>query len=384
LRNSAKRLYHERDNRDDNSITSTAATLAGSAIGRRSYPCSGTIMTEALKPPSDDTSSSSGALGIVSEAVKRLVDDLSVIDRQAAALDDSAGRAAVAAAMDRLLATLAATGLWGRDNEVPGSEIWRIAGGLLERGYLQQRAKQKPLGYAGDWSMMTDFWERRVRGETPFARWFDDYFQKEAAVDAVRARIVMAGSAIAERYAAIKGAEFRVVSIGSGPAIDLYEGARALPSEARGRLRLTMLDLDEEALAAARTRLTTVIDAGQVDTRRENLFRLTKLRGGTAVPQDVDLLVCSGLFDYLADDVATAHMALYWRALRAGGRMMIGNFAPENPSRAFMEWIGNWYLIYRTRDDLLRLAEGAGIPAAARHVTSETTGYDLFLVAEKS
>jgi hypothetical protein len=335
-------------------------------------------------PPADDPSRPTGdADAIAAAAARRLVDDLAAIDRQAARFDEAAGRAAVAAAMDRLLLTVAATGLWGRDNEVPSSEIWRIAGGLLERGYLQQRAKRKPLGYAGDFSMMTDFWERRVRGETPLARWFDDYFQKEAAVDAVRARIALVGSTIAERCAASPGAEFRVVSIGSGPAIDLYEGARALKSDLRGRLRFTLLDLDEEALGAARERLATVVDASQIETRRENLFRLTKLRGGGAVPNDVDLLVCSGLFDYLADDVATAHLGLYRRALRSGGRLMVGNFAPENPSRAFMEWVGNWYLLYRTSDDLVQLAGAAGIPADRRHVTAETTGSDLFLVADK-
>jgi len=343
------------------------------------------MMTDAdAQPPSGDESRSTGEpLSVAAEAARRLADELSEIDRQGADLDDADGLPAVAAAMDRLLSTVAATGLWGRDNEVPGSEIWRIAGPWLERGYLQLRAKQKPLGYAGDFSMMTDFWERRVRGETPLARAFDGYFQRQAAVDAVRARIALAGSMIAERCAASGATEFRVVSIGSGPGIDLDEAARRSTGDARRRLRFTLLDLDEAALAAAGERLATVVDARQVDVRRENLFRLTKLRGGAVLPGDVDFILCSGLFDYLADDVTTAHLRLYWNVLRNGGRLMVGNFAPQNPSRAFMEWIGNWYLLYRTSDDLLRLADGAGIPAEARHVAPESTGYDLFLIADK-
>lgn len=323
------------------------------------------------------------ALWVAAAAGRMLVDELSRIDGQAAELEDPIGRAAVAAALDRSLAMLAGTAIWGRDNQVPSGEFWKVAGGLLERGYLQQRARTKPLGYAGDFSMLTDFWERRVRGDTPLARWFDDYFQQQPAVDAVRARIALAASMIAERCAATDKAEFRVVSVGCGPAIDLWEAARALPSDTRGRLRLTLLELDDAALSAARARLSTVVDADQVDTRRENLYRLTKLRGGSAFPSDVDLIVVSGLFDYLADDVATAHLGLYWRALRSGGRLLVGNFAPENPSRAYMEWIGNWYLLYRTSDDLLRLAEAATIPQDRRHVVAETTGSDLFLVADK-
>jgi hypothetical protein len=101
------------------------------------------------------------------------------------------------------------------------------------------------------------------------------------------------------------------------------------------------------------------------------------------VPSDVDFVLSSGLFDYLADDVATAQLGLFWKVLRSGGRLLVGNFAPENASRAYMEWIGNWYLIYRTSDDLLRLADGAKIPSELRRVSAETTGCDLFLIADK-
>lgn len=298
-------------------------------------------------------------------------------------LQGFADQGLVEGALDRCLATLAALNLPGRDNQGPSHELWRIAGPLLELGDLQRRARFKPRGYAGDFEMMTDFWDRRVRGETPLARCFDAYFQKQTAVDAVRARIEWAASLIAERCAASKQDEFRVVSIGSGPGIDLCEAARALPEHVRRRLQLTLLDLDEAALTAARARLESVVAAEQIDARRENLYRLTKLRG-RVLPADADFLLCSGLFDYLADDVATDQLRLFWSTLRRGGLLMVGNFAPHCPSRGYMEWIGNWYLIYRTTADLERLAGAAAIPAEARQIAAESTGCDLFLTAEKA
>jgi hypothetical protein len=48
-----------------------------------------------------------------------------------------------------------------------------------------------------------------------------------------------------------------------------------------------------------------------------------------------------------------------------------------------MEWVGNWYLVYRTAADLQRLAEQAGIPDRSYTITAERCGIDLFLVAEK-
>jgi hypothetical protein len=49
-----------------------------------------------------------------------------------------------------------------------------------------------------------------------------------------------------------------------------------------------------------------------------------------------------------------------------------------------MEWIGNWYLIYRSAAELARLGEQAGIPRPAIQIGAERLGIDLFLITEKS
>jgi hypothetical protein len=63
--------------------------------------------------------------------------------------------------------------------------------------------------------------------------------------------------------------------------------------------------------------------------------------------------------------------------------MLVGNFVPNHPTRAYMEWIGNWYLQYRSFDDMRRLAEIAGIPAECRTIGADRIGADLFLTATK-
>ncbi len=63
--------------------------------------------------------------------------------------------------------------------------------------------------------------------------------------------------------------------------------------------------------------------------------------------------------------------------------MLVGNFAPHNPTRAYMEWIGNWYLIYRTAKQVGKLAVAAAIPPDRFTVSSEPLGIDLFLIARK-
>ena len=96
-----------------------------------------------------------------------------------------------------------------------------------------------------------------------------------------------------------------------------------------------------------------------------------------------DVVLALGLFDYLPDEPANALLRLFWQQLAPEGMLLVGNFAPHCPTRAFMEWIGNWYLIYRTAEDLARLAEQAGIPAPCVRIGAERLGIDLFLCAKK-
>jgi len=214
---------------------------------------------------------------------------------------------------------------------------------------------------------------------------FDNYFQQQAAVDAVRARTDQIAAAIATRSLMTEGANrpFRVASVGSGPAIDIERAAKLLSEPRRRRLAVTLLDLDAEALEHASGRLAAWLQAEQLILVRDNLFRLADKPGAAAGLAGADMLICTGLFDYLPDEPAKGLLRLFWQQLAPEGMLLVGNFAPHCPTRAFMEWIGNWYLIYRTAEDLARLAEQAGIPAPCVRIGAERLGIDLFLCAKK-
>ena len=96
-----------------------------------------------------------------------------------------------------------------------------------------------------------------------------------------------------------------------------------------------------------------------------------------------DVVLCLGLFDYLDDDDAAAMLRLFWQSLRPGGVLVVGNFAPHCQARAYMEWVGNWYLTYRTRDQLARLALAAGIPESRFRIGAEPLGVNLLLTADR-
>lgn len=325
-------------------------------------------------------------LPIVREAASRLVDDLDRAERLCASWsDEPLAVALVDAALSSCLASLAKTHLWGDANRLPSGELWKIAGPWLEVGVLQHAARFKPRGYAGDFEMLA-----RICGgyrcEHPLGRAFDAFFQAQAAPQAVRSRTEQTGAAIASDCLARPAGPYHVVSVGSGPALDVRRALGLLPEERRSQVRVTLLDLDPDALGFARSQLEPLLALGAeaaLQCTRANLFRLPQKADPGVALEAADFLVCTGLFDYLDDEPAATMLRWFWEQLAPGASLLVGNFAPHNPSRAYMEWIGNWYLIYRTAEQMRELAARAGVPAERVTVGCERLGIDLFLAAGK-
>ena len=294
--------------------------------------------------------------------------------------NESLSDALVDRALSDCLTQLARTGCWGRDNQLPSGELWRIAGEWLQMGVLQERARSKPLGYAGDYQML-DWIIRWQCCEHPLGRFFDRFFQRQAAPAAVRARTLLAAGAIAADCLTRSSGPYHVVSVGVGPGLDLAAAAEMLPRERRGELRFTLLDLDEAGLEFAAGQIRGYVDDYQVTTVRDNLFRLARNKRGAERLAGANFILCTGLFDYLDEASAPTLLELFWKSLAPGGRMLVGNFAPHCPTLAYMDWIGNWYLNYRTAEELAGLASMAGIPSASFSVVSERLGIDGFIEA---
>ena len=295
--------------------------------------------------------------------------------------DDERTWLQVQSGLDDCLSKLAASRMWGAENRLLSSMLWNIAGDLLETGWLQARARFKPRGYAGDHELLARIVERRIC-EHPLGRHFDRYFQEQAAPQAVRNRLQMSAEWIVESALARQG-NCRLAVVGAGPGIDVALACERLPAGLRRGLQVTLLDIDDEALASASHRLAPLLLPGQITQVRDNLFRLAQRPKLAAHLQATDLLLCTGLFDYLDDESAVSMLREFFRQLAPGGTARVFNFTPHNPTRAYMEWIGNWYLIYRTRDDLKSLAAGAGVPPERCELGAEPLGIDLYLSASK-
>jgi extracellular factor (EF) 3-hydroxypalmitic acid methyl ester biosynthesis protein len=294
----------------------------------------------------------------------------------------------LAAAIDNCLAGLRSLNLDGPDNRLPSSELWNTAGHLLGRGWLQNQARTKPRGYAGDYEMLARIYEYRLCDD-PLGRLFDRYFQEQAAPRAVRNRMAMMADWIVQAASAIHHSSptshgsLRIAVVGSAFGLEVRDALLRLDQAARERLHVTLLDLDPASIDFARVQLADVLPPDRLTATSANLFRLPDRPQTAAVLEGTDVMFCPGLFDYL-DDVAAAVMlnALYQR-LATGGSLTAFQFAPHNPTRAYMEWFGNWYLTYRDADHFRRLVASAGLGGATITFGAEPLGIDLYSIVTR-
>lgn len=321
-------------------------------------------------------------------------------------LEDCAGRACVivAAAMDEALASLQRLNLSPEQRLGVAQVLWSIAGPWLGRGWLQTRAWTKPRGYAGDHELLAAIYHQRV-ADDPLGQLLDRYFQAQAAPQAVRNRMALASQWICQTVQdewalSSRGSEpaesgspsgvwsdrpqprlprrVKVALVGAATGLEVRQALTALPVHAREQLEVVLLDYDPVALADASRVLEGWLPEGQLHTVATNLARLPR-RQAVWEHAPCDLMLIPGLLDYLDDTAAGALVAWGHAQLAPGGRLVVFQFAPQNPTRPYMEWIGDWRLIYRDRSQLAALAQQAGLPEHLCQIGAEPLGIDLFL-----
>jgi len=305
----------------------------------------------------------------------------------------------LAAALDNCLDGLRALDIWGSNNRLLSSELWNIAGHFLSRGWLLNQARTKPRGYAGDYELLARIYHNRLVDD-PLGRLLDRYFQLQAAPQAVRNRMAMMTDWIIGAARTIplllgeggwrsqpgKGPKdsVNIVVLGSAFGLEVRDALLRLDEVARGRLRITLLDLDPASIDFARDQLAPLVPADRLTALSTNIFRLPHRAPMAELLRGTNLLFCPGLFDYLDDAAAAAMLRCLFEQLAPGGSLTVFQFAPHNPTRTYMEWFGNWYLTYRDAGQFQCLVDSAGLSGASVTFGAEPLGIDLFMAIVKA
>lgn len=247
-----------------------------------------------------------------------------------------------------------------------------------------QRAKRKPLGYAGDYEMMNMLYRDHREGATLFGKAINVYATEQASARANINRIAYLGAQIQRTLERTPTARVRIASIGCGPAREIFSFLTQHP-ELGARLDIALIDQEERAIAHCERTLAPLAARTNARLRviKESARRLLTDRKLGQALGTCDLIYSAGLFDYLTDRSFSALLTVLYGALHEGGRVVVGNVAAHNPDRWTLEYLAEWYLHHRSSEELIALASDlAPIPRAVS-VDAEPSGVNLFLHVER-
>lgn len=211
-----------------------------------------------------------------------------------------------------------------------------------------RRTFEKPRGYAGDYLMMEALYRNTPEGDTPLARWMDQWALALPGFAAVRFRCRLLAELLQAEHA--RGAR-RVLSVACGSARELTDTAH-LEFES-----VDLLDQDEDAISAAKRGLLDAAGSQrspQVRTWPQAIRTLFR-PNPPPLSDPHDVIYSIGLYDYLQGATARRLTEQLWSGLKPGGLLALGNFNDKHPMHHFIEVALDWRLVYRGTPDLLAL-----------------------------
>jgi extracellular factor (EF) 3-hydroxypalmitic acid methyl ester biosynthesis protein len=223
----------------------------------------------------------------------------------------------------------------------------------------------KPMGYAGDFLMIDKIYTHHHTKLKQFEKW-DRYFHYCEATEAVRNRKEYFKKLMLQKLGACKGT-LQLLDVASGPARDVHELYNKIDAQT---LATTCVDLDARAIDYASNLCRE--HAGYIEFYNKNILRFS-------TDKKFDVIWSAGLFDYFEDRIFVMAIKKFVSWLKPGGEIVIGNFSKDNSSRAYMEMFGEWMLIHRSPEELIRLAILAGANPETIQVEQEPLGVNLFL-----
>ncbi|MDF3074722.1 MAG: methyltransferase, CheR-type [Alphaproteobacteria bacterium] len=241
------------------------------------------------------------------------------------------------------------------------------------------RAIVKPQGYSGDFMVIEYMYEMEHDPcdnphQAAIVNCLDYAFNSIDSVQSVwERRRWLAGIANAELA---RRPDLRILDVACGGARYLRD-ALSCAAGAEQAL-ITLVDQDPAALNYARD-VSLLQYAAQIETICVPIKSLSPVLNG----RKFDLIICSGLFDYLGDMEAAFLLHGLASALEVGGMLAITNFHPQDRSAAIKDWGADWQIVFRNEQQVRQLfvptqldpavhvsANGSLVMAAARRNAS--------------
>jgi extracellular factor (EF) 3-hydroxypalmitic acid methyl ester biosynthesis protein len=211
-------------------------------------------------------------------------------------------------------------------------------------------AFSRPRGYPGDALLLDwiyrDFRLNRPPSEASLAAKLYRRTNSSAPSTAVRWRRQHLAHLIDDVAANNPNARILAVAAGHLREADLSVALQ------RGKVR-KLVALDQDATSLAEIEHRYVAHGLPIDTV---CAPIKDLITGRYKVEDFDLIYSAGLYDYLDAPTAAALTARLFEGLIPGGKLVVTNFLQGTPDLGWMEALMDWFLIYRTHEEVKSFA----------------------------
>ena len=249
------------------------------------------------------------------------------------------------------------------------------------RSRFAERAYYKPKGYAGDFLMMEMIYKNRPNGDGKLGSLVDGWCLETDAAKAVRGRRELLGRQL--RFQCDRrrenGSPIRIMNLACGSNRELFDFLSHC--EYSRQIEATCVDADSEALEFTAHRVNTFPHEASIRFMNDNVIKWSL--GRVQHNYDTqDIIYSAGLTDYLDPRLFVALVNRCYEYLKPGGILIVGNFGPNNPNRAFMDHVLHWRVIHRSESELKNLFLDTPFGNNIE-IFSEEQGLNLFAFAKK-
>lgn len=238
---------------------------------------------------------------------------------------------------------------------------------------------RKPFGYAGDFKIIDDIYQNNP-ATAGFERLFDNYFQMSVISVAVRNRKEDFKRLLTNFIKDRGKRKLRIMDLACGPCRDIKE-IIASDNALCENVIFDCYDNDERAIGFAKALLG---NQSNVNFFQKNAARIALIKDvNSIIDRKYDLIYSTGLFDYFGERISIAMVENLKKLLKPNGIMAISNVRDKysNPSVHFMEWAGDWNLVYRDDEDFRKIFIAAGFKENELEVQYEQQGIMQYIIA---
>lgn len=139
----------------------------------------------------------------------------------------------------------------------------------------------------------------------------------------------------------------RIASIGCGSSIENWSLQNDTKKEA-----LLLVDQDPKALSSAQANIKNC-DPENITAYQGNVLRFLLAQTSKRSEEKYNLVYCFGMFDYFTVQNAKKIVSLMRKMVAEGGKLVIVNAHTDSPSKLWVEYSGDWWLIYKNQEEMM-------------------------------